>query len=73
MKPEQFLEDLENRISNEFFSQENIQRDADKLFTAFHDIFYETADGHAPIRDMTNRERERTYKPWITRAILKKK
>ena len=71
MKPDHFLKDLENNISRGF-GHVNFDSNADQLFTHFHDIFYKTADHHAPIRDKTKKERERALKPWITRSILKK-
>ena len=50
----------------------NIQTNAEKLFPLFHNSFFNTVENHAPIRDMTNKERERALKPWITRSLLRK-
>ena len=72
MNPELFLEDLENNITTELNSYSSTDSNADQLFTTFHETFYKIVDDHAPVRDMTNRERERALKPWITRSILKK-
>ena len=70
--PENFLIDLDQKLSSVFLAHTNSESNADDLFSLFHKTFYNLADCHAPVRNMSKREREKALKPWITRSILKK-
>ena len=56
--PESFLIDLDQKLSSVFLAHTNSESNADDLFSLFHKTFFNLADCHAPVRNMSQRARK---------------
>ena len=67
-----FVEDLqrkfENMQSNVFI---NHTANVNSVFNKFHQILKNTVEEHAPLRPITEQEKRKFSKPWVTKGILK--
>ena len=65
---ENFLLDLSSAFDKSLLNKENF--DAHIAFKQFIDIFQITLNKHAPLRELTRREKKLRRKPWITHDVL---
>ena len=66
---EHFLTDLQEQLLNIEVTNPNIT--ANNYSTSLSSIFQVTLDKHAPLRQMSRREKRLSQKPWISKGILK--
>jgi hypothetical protein len=72
---DKFLCDLESNVSNIWHCLNNgvcriTKKSIDKLFSEFHDTFYNLVNLHAPYKTVSQKNGKLSRKPWITRRII---